>query len=67
VSALQRAISELIATENRLASEALAKPADKSEFGYGHACGLFQGIRMSRSILECALAESDPKSERASQ
>lgn len=64
MSALERALAELIATETRLATEALASPVDKSEYGYGHSCGMFQAIHLARSILERALADSDPSRDR---
>lgn len=67
MSALERAISDLLDTESRFAIETLVSPADKSEFGYGQACGMLQAFRMARSILERAMADSDPvKSERDS-
>lgn len=62
MSAVERAIDELIQQELRLASEGLQAPADRSAFGYGHLCGLFQGLRMARSILERCVQERDPKS-----
>jgi hypothetical protein len=59
-SAIERAIDELIKHELELARTALARPTDKSEFGYGHVCGMFQAFQMARSILEHCLNEGDP-------
>lgn len=59
-SAIERAIDELKKHELDLAQTALARPPDKTEFGFGHVCGMFQGIQLSRSILEHCLNESDP-------
>ena len=63
VSALERAIDELSKREREIALALLA-PADKTEFAYGHLCGLAQENRNSRSILEHCLNASDPVSER---
>jgi hypothetical protein len=63
-SAIERAIDELLKHELELARTALARPSDKSEFGYGHVCGMFQALQLARSILEHCLNESDPVRER---
>lgn len=68
MSALERAISDLAKTESQFATEALASPADKTEFGYGFSCGMYQALKLARSILERALADSDPhRAERHSK
>ena len=59
-SPLERAIDELLKRELQLAREALATPADKTEFGYGRVCGMFQAYQHARSILEHCLDEGDP-------
>lgn len=64
ISVIERAIDELLKHELELARTALARPSDKSEFGYGHVCGMFQALQMARSILEHCLNESDPVRER---
>lgn len=60
VSPLERAIDELLKRELQLAREALATPTDKSEFGYGRVCGMYQATLEARSILEHCLNEGDP-------
>jgi hypothetical protein len=65
VSALDRAIAELLKQEALHASQSLTRPAGKRAFDYGHSCGLYQGLLIARSILERCLNESDPnKTER---
>jgi hypothetical protein len=64
VSALESAIRELTKAEKDFADQALSRPAGKSEFDFGHSCGMYQGLKLSRSILEHALEERDPKSRR---
>jgi hypothetical protein len=64
VHAVERAIDELIKTETRFCIEALSTPSDKTEFGYGHACGMFQALKMARSILERCMNEDDVKARR---
>jgi hypothetical protein len=64
VLAIERALDELIKAESRYSVEALSTPVDKSEFGFGQACGLFQGIRLARSILERVMNEDDEKQRR---
>ncbi len=64
VSPVERAIDELLKLELDLAGSALGRPTDKSEFGYGHVCGMFQAFRMARSLLEHCLNEGDPARER---
>jgi hypothetical protein len=64
VQPVERALEELIKTETRFCIEALSTPGEKTEFGYGHACGMFQAIRMARSILERVLNEDDVKKRR---
>jgi hypothetical protein len=59
-SAIERAIDELLKRELELARSALLRPTDKTEFGYGRVCGLFQGLQESRSVLEHCLNEGDP-------
>lgn len=63
LSPLQRAIDELLKHELELAGTALGRPTDKTEFGYGHVCGMFQAFRTARSILEHCLNAGDPSSE----
>jgi hypothetical protein len=63
-SAIERAIDELLKRELELARTALARPSDKSEFGFGHVCGMFQALQMARSILEHCLNEGDPAKDR---
>lgn len=64
VQAIERALDELIKAETRLSIEALSTPVDKTEFGFGHACGMFQGIRFARSALERVMNEDDEKQRR---
>jgi len=61
VSALERAIDELIRLELEIASALLA-PTDKTEYAFGHICGSFQATRRCRSILEHCLNAGDPES-----
>lgn len=67
VHAIDRALDELIKTETQIAIEALSKPLNKSAFGYGHACGMFQAFKLARSILERAMNEDDAKRRRIEQ
>ncbi len=62
--AVERALDELIKTEARFSVEALSTPKHKTAFGYGHACGMFQAIKLARSILERILNEDDVKQRR---
>jgi hypothetical protein len=63
-SVIERAIDELLKHELEIARDSLARPSDKSEFGYGHVCGMFQALQLARSILEHCLNEGDPVRER---
>jgi hypothetical protein len=64
VRAVERALDELFKTEARFAEEALCKPLDRTAYGYGHACGMFQAIRLARSILERCVNEDDAVTRR---
>lgn len=61
MSALDRAIAELKAAEDRHRHEALAAPQDPTSFGFGVAVGMYRGMLLSRSILERCMQESAPK------
>jgi len=61
VSALDRAIAELKAAEERHRHEALAAPADPTLYGFGVAVGMYRGMLLARSILERCMQESAPK------
>jgi hypothetical protein len=62
ISPLERVLDELLKRKFQLASDALGRPADKTEFGYGRVCGMFQAYEDVRSLLEHCLSEGDPES-----
>ena len=39
----------------------LATPKDKSEFGYGEACGIYQGLRRAEQLFEDVVGEEDDR------
>lgn len=39
----------------------LATPKDKSEFGYGEACGIYQGLCRAEQLFEDVVGEADDK------
>ena len=39
----------------------LATPKDKSEFGYGEACGLYQGLCRAEQLFEDVVGEEDDR------
>lgn len=37
----------------------LATPKNKSEFGYGEACGIYQGLRRAEQLFEEVIGEAE--------
>ena len=37
----------------------LATPKNKSEFGYGEACGIYQGLRRAEQLFEEVVGEAE--------
>lgn len=48
-----------LARENALAT--MRAPSDKSEFGYGHAVGYYQGLLRGRAVIDELLREDDER------
>ncbi len=52
-------LSGLEARRLELALSSLEQPSIRTEFGYGIACGLCQGLNEARQIIENVLDEAD--------
>lgn len=65
MSAVQRCLERLEEAKAKAAFESLS-PADseKSEFGYGKACGVQLGLQIARELIEAVLSESDQDDSR---
>lgn len=64
VSALDRVLDELKNLEVEIAMTALVRPSDKTEFGYGHACGSVQTVRRCLLLIEHCLNEGQSERTR---
>lgn len=60
MSAVQRCLERLDEAKATAAVESLSPAdADKNAFGFGRACGIQQGLKIARQIIETVLSESD--------
>lgn len=64
MSAVQRCLERLEEASAKAATESLdPKDSEKTEFGYGRACGVQLGFRIAREVIEAVLSESDQDNE----
>ncbi len=56
---INEAISQLQARRLALALGSLEQPSNRTEFGYGVACGLCQGLNEALQIIEDLLAQDE--------
>lgn len=54
-------IQALKAKQAEWALGALSLPADKTEFGYGHAAGVLHGLKMAEQLYLDLLGDRDHK------
>jgi hypothetical protein len=60
MSPVQRCIDRLEEAKAKAATESLdPTDSEKTEFGFGKACGIQRGLRIARDIIEAVLSESD--------
>ena len=59
---IEKTFLERIKVEQAQYSDAaLTKPADKTEFGFGQACGLYQGLLRAEQLFKEVVGEEDDK------
>lgn len=64
MSAVQRCLERLEEAKAKAALESLdPKDSEKTEFGYGRACGIQLGLQIAREAIEAVLSESDQDNE----
>ncbi len=56
---INEALSRLEARRLVLALSSLEQPSNRTEFGYGVACGLCQGLKEARQIINDILDEAN--------
>lgn len=56
-------IQRLENEQNRLAREALEKPSDRTDFGYGFASGMHAGLEHAKNLLLKALEDEEHKGQ----
>jgi hypothetical protein len=54
-------IDRITKRQEETAREALARPAARDAFAYGHASGIHQGLQMALSCIEDAMREDAEK------
>jgi len=54
---LIRYISRLKEVKTEFAEAKLARPSDRTEFGYGEACGEYKGLCRAEKLLEQVIEE----------
>lgn len=60
---ISEALSRLEVRRLDLALSSLEQPSSRTEFGYGVACGLCQGLSEARQIIQEMLDEADKAEE----
>jgi hypothetical protein len=57
-------LRKLKGMQTEYADAALRRPKDKTDFGYGEACGTYQGLLLAEQLLTQAIEEvADDKSK----
>jgi hypothetical protein len=58
---VEQFIHRLDIEQTRLAVEAVSRPSDKTDFGYGYAAGLHAGLEHAKQLLFKALEDAEKK------
>jgi hypothetical protein len=52
-------LERLKSAQTEWSNESLTRPSDKTEFGYGRACGTLQGLKRAEQLLTQVMEEDD--------
>lgn len=55
-------LAKLHEAKVRHSSEALERPKDKTEFGYGQASGVYHGLLLAEQLFNNAIGEEEDES-----
>ncbi len=58
---LQQFLRALKEEQLKHAVAALTRPPDKSEFGFGHVCGLYAGLVRAEQLFEEVIGEAEDR------
>jgi hypothetical protein len=58
---VEQFIQRIEAEQIKFARDALEKPSNRTEYGYGYAAGVYAGLKMAGDLLLNILAEKERK------